>query len=594
MRWLAATVGSHNCGKATSLIVALLLFLHLSIVSYGNVSNFPNIDELAHLPSGVAHLRFGDFRYYRVNPPLTRIVAALPKLVMPADSEYEWSLVEPNSNEARPEFTVGFRQLEIRGLAIADDFVLPRFACLVFTIVGFVTIFLWGRAIAGTFGGVAGAMLWSTSPNIISNAQSICPDLAATSLGVAACFCMWRWNETGTWSNAFLAGLTFGLALLTKLTWLTGFVAFPLCIILGCYISRFRRSKPCLILQSACVFLIAIFVLNSGYLFSGTLSQLDSYRFRSKQFGGPTASADETNNRFVGSASAMVPVPFPRDYVLGVDFLRWEVERKDISFLAGELKMGSWLHYYAFSTLLKTPLSTLLLCLQGIALATLTPRYRSSLLFLAIPSLIIFMSVSLQGGFNHHHRYVLPIYPFLFLIGSICFHRFYRKSMNQQVVCIILLICSAVNFAISFPYIHSYFNLPSGGPTNGYRWLHNSNIEWGQDIGRLAAALRKHGGHDYLVIEVGCPIETSALLGQSGASSKVVPASGLAYLAKRLALSPDYDEITFCVAIEMTTLSAYPEWSLTKFLEKRSPVCRVGFSYAIYTFALDEYLQEIR
>ena len=58
-------------------------------------------------------------------------------------------------------------------------------------------------------------------------------------------------------------------------------------------------------------------------------------------------------------------MPLPRDYVLGIDYLKFEVEAKKWSFLMGEWKFGSWPYYYIMTTLFKTPEPTLLAAMIG-------------------------------------------------------------------------------------------------------------------------------------------------------------------------------------------------------------------------------------
>jgi hypothetical protein len=42
------------------------------------------------------------------------------------------------------------------------------------------------------------------------------------------------------------------------------------------------------------------------------------------------------------------------------------------------------------------------------------------------------------------------------------------------------------------PHHLAYFNELAGGPSNGWRLLVDSNLDWGQDLKRLAAWLREH------------------------------------------------------------------------------------------------------
>lgn len=53
-------------------------------------------------------------------------------------------------------------------------------------------------------------------------------------------------------------------------------------------------------------------------------------------------------------------------------------------------------------------------------------------------------------------------------------------------------------FAIA-PHYLSYFNRLSGGPTAGYRYLADSNIDWGQDLPALRETLARVGARNALI-----------------------------------------------------------------------------------------------
>ncbi len=62
------------------------------------------MNEPGHLVAGLSYWEFGRFEVYRVNPPLTRLLAALP--VMVAGYEADWSAFYEGPG-ARPEFALG-------------------------------------------------------------------------------------------------------------------------------------------------------------------------------------------------------------------------------------------------------------------------------------------------------------------------------------------------------------------------------------------------------------------------------------------------------------------------------------------------------
>jgi len=90
--------------------------------------------------------------------------------------------------------------------------------------------------------------------------------------------------------------------------------------------------------------------------------------------------------------------------------------------------------------------------------------------------------VSSQTGFNHHLRYVLPAFPFLFIFASrtaLLLDSRYRLVKAVPVVCLVWMIISSLSV---YPHSLSYFNELAGGSINGWKHLDYSNIDWGQDM----------------------------------------------------------------------------------------------------------------
>ena len=75
-------------------------------------------------------------------------------------------------------------------------------------------------------------------------------------------------------------------------------------------------------------------------------------------------------------------------------------------------------------------------------------------------------------------RYVLPAYPFLFIIAArtVTLGKFWKWF---SYVCLIWQAASVLWFA---PHWMSYFNEFAGGPQKGHDWLVDSNIDWEQDV----------------------------------------------------------------------------------------------------------------
>src|SRR6202158_4789086 len=224
-------------------VVALLL-THAGLLAYAATKHSPTIDEVGHLPAGISHWQFGRFDLYRVNPPLVRMVAALPLLFQ--RPEIAWSKYT-DAPGARPEFAIGRDLISTNGERSFWYFTLARWACIPFSLLGGYVSFRWARELYGDLAGLLALTLWCFCPNILGNAQMIAPDTGAAAFGVAAGYLFWHWLRERTWPRAIAAGAVLGLAELTKTSWIILFALWPLLTIIYFLANQNRfafRARP--------------------------------------------------------------------------------------------------------------------------------------------------------------------------------------------------------------------------------------------------------------------------------------------------------------------------------------------------------------
>ncbi|MCR4412685.1 MAG: hypothetical protein NUV77_09700, partial [Thermoguttaceae bacterium] len=111
---------------------------------------------------------------------------------------------------------------------------------------------------------------------------------------------------------------------------------------------------------------------------------------------------------------------------------------------------------------------------------------------LCAPLIAVLALVSSQTGFNHHLRYVLPIFPFAFILASRIAVAQETRNVPLAAAAGLALLASIAGSLAVYPYSLSYFNELAGGPRNGHWHLHNSNVDWGQDLFDLKEWLDKH------------------------------------------------------------------------------------------------------
>jgi len=90
----------------------------------------------------------------------------------------------------------------------------------------------------------------------------------------------------------------------------------------------------------------------------------------------------------------------------------------------------------------------------------------------------------------------MPIYPPIFILigaalASIKFDKVKVKKTFYILISIILLGYALTAFLV-WPHYLSYFNQLIGGPSNGYKYLSDSNLDWGQDLKNLKIYVEKN------------------------------------------------------------------------------------------------------
>ena len=505
---------------------ALLLVIHTGLATHSLWQKSVTIDEYAHLPAGFSYLQTGTFALYHQNPPLVKILAALPPLAAGAKVDYAHSWLE-TSPPSRWLFGDDFqaanptRTTDGGTIRYHELFNLARLVIVALSCIGAWLIFKWGTEVYGTTGGLIAASVWCLSPNVLAHARFVTTDLAAAVAFVAALYALWCWSERGGFWRCVVAGFVLGLAQLTKFTSL---LLYPLGFVLV-LIWHFRNDGshrgeliPKLTGWIATVG-ISVVIINAGYLGEGSFRRLGEFEFLSRTLTVPQRTTEvdgavapvgenrvksrraERSNRFGDSMLGALPVPLPYHYVAGFDEQKWESETEIRSngqrkgypvFLNGELRRTGWWYYYAACIAYKVPLFTLTwLCLAtGLALARKPAMGIGRDGTFALSALFILIAMSAGSDINLGLRYVLPLWPFLCLwIGRL--GTLPRRS--AKIVLVAVAVLGLIPVAAIHPHYLSYFNAIGGGPVGGRHRLIDSNLDWGQDLVALKRLMDREG-----------------------------------------------------------------------------------------------------
>ncbi|MDO8734903.1 MAG: tetratricopeptide repeat protein, partial [Elusimicrobiota bacterium] len=268
--------------------------------------------------------------------------------------------------------------------------------------------------------------------------------------------------------KSVFAGLIFGLALLSKYT---GVFLIPVYILLGLkkiVIAQFIEPDKSgnyikhFVKQFFVVCAVGLFVLNLGYKFTGSFKPLTDFSFESKFF----TKLSET------PVLSKIPLPVPAPFVYGFDIQKHISEAGHPTFLKGVRSIKGWWYYFIVAFLIKVPLPFLILLLVAVFYK---PKEKINL---AVAILILTLPFVLFTNSNPGLRYLIPIFPFLFVCASDLI------NIKKKVFIVgvwFLLGWFAVESILIHPHYIAYFNQLIGGPKNGYKYLADSNIDWGQD-----------------------------------------------------------------------------------------------------------------
>ena len=476
----------------------VMLVAHALLLGVQGYYNAPNLDETAHLPAGLSHWQFGNFALYRVNPPLIRMWSTIPVLL--CSPETDWETFD-DAPLRRAEFSVGRRFIIANGWASFRYFTLARWMLIPFSLMGAVVCCQWAKELFGTTSGLLACGMWCFCPNLLAWGASMTPDGGAAAFGVLAGWLFWKWLKQPSWTSAGLAGFALGLVELVKSSWIILFGLWPLLWLIWRCLDRSADGPKPRAVHLTVILLVGLYVLNVGYGFEGTCQRLDEFTFFSETLGGPGVH-DNGGNRFTASWIAALPVPVPANYLSGIDVQKREFERGKWSYLRGEQKQGGWWYYYLYAMLVKTPLGFLGLIGLAVGLFAFRPELRSGWrneIVLIAPAIVLLVLVSSQTGFNRYLRYVLPVYPFLYVFASRCaacvtLRRTLSAAHSRRlhIVAVGLFTFGVGSSLWVAPYSMSYFNLAVGGPVGGKNHLLDANIDWGQDLLRLKRWVDEH------------------------------------------------------------------------------------------------------
>lgn len=454
--------------------MAVGIGLYLGLTAFSLPRQSATFDEGAHLPAGYAALALGDYRMNPEHPPLLKLWAAAPLLALQPRLD-----TADESWQRGRQWRFGHRFLydwnDADRLLFWGRWPIVALACALIA-----AVFFWARRQGGGEGGapaLAALFLAALSPDLLAHGQLVTTDVGFTLFFFLTVAGFAGLVERITWARVLGTGLALGAAAASKFS----VVILPPLLLLLLAVAVVRSARPDRLRRAAA---LAGCLLAAGAL--AWLTVWAAYRFRFTISPDPAASA-------LLDWGQVTPPPgllrtaagwmrehrvLPEGYLFG--FLQvFRLSEARPAFLAGQVSSQGWWYYFPATFALKTPLA--LLALLGLSFAARS-RVRGFLAYALWLPVAVYWLITLTRHLNIGHRHLLPIYPFLFLLAG----RAVLLARGRLRIGIAILGLWYASAALRVaPHYLASFNELAGGPSHGYRWLVDSNLDWGQDLRNL-------------------------------------------------------------------------------------------------------------
>lgn len=167
------------------------------------------------------------------------------------------------------------------------------------------------------------------------------------------------------------------------------------------------------------------------------------------------------------------------------------------AFLMGRTSATGWWYYMPVAFAVKSTPAELIVIASGLLVVATDWRHSSTSALVWRVTILTFGAFALINRLDLGIRYALILVP---LFAFVALEKWSRvadaRTLSITGAAVVLLQMSSAGTIA--PHYLSYFNRLSGGPAAGYRYLADSNIDWGQDLPALRERLSNLGGRTLL------------------------------------------------------------------------------------------------
>lgn len=418
-------------------LIGILFATHAALAIHTACVKSPVWDEIVYPAAGYDLLMTGKQRTNFDHPPLGKILYALPLLALHRRIAYD-----PTTARELDPFRLGFHFIYQNTISPRLLTLLPRLVAAGFSLALAWLIFWVSRNRWGGSGATLALFLFVLTPPILARASLALLEmpLAFFMMTAMACHLRWRENRRGLWLLGW--GALWFCALWTKVS---AIALLPVWLLSGIAESRSRAARKRRELTE--VLLVALAVV----LLCEAASRAVGFSYIGAQF-------------------------LPRDS-------HFFLSRLPVYFHGRVWDHAKW-YFSPAAWWMKTPISFMLLASAG-AVHWYRRDSQDPLLADCIAVFLVLglLMIGVRSIIATTHYFLL--YPVGCLLAAGLGSRL-RDSRRVRWMVYSLCACLVIGTVKVHPNHLAYFNASVGGSAQGYRWLGDSDQDWGQDLPTLA------------------------------------------------------------------------------------------------------------
>ncbi len=599
--------------KINILAIALLAFFGI-LAATSMWNDNANYDERIHLPAGYSYVTQQDMRLNPEHPPLVKDLVALPLLFMKINFPHQswgWNTSLTTNSSRTPvwQTDVGFGN-DLLYYSGNDAQNMMRYGRIPIILIGILLgfyVFRFAKELWGDLAGLIALIFYSFSPTFLAHTRLVTTDVAAAAAFFISFYYLYKWLKVPIRRNLWIFGIVLGISFLTKfstflLAPIFGFVVLIWILLHG----QWKKYLGGFIL----VLVVAYLVVSAVYAFHvwhyPIQKQAVDTNFILSTFGfRPLA------NLSVWISSQPVLRAWGH-YFLGFLMVLQRSGGGNTTYYLGEVSAEGSRSYFPLVYLIKEPFPYILLTFFALFLALkrfIAYRMSAGKLFrqdfvnlvrnnfaefgmLTIGA--VYWLFSVTSNLNIGVRHILPTLPFIYALtarqisfwikGGVQerisnYHGFwqlfglYWRRLKKGFIIAVLFIWAVISVVSIWPSFLAYFNGIAGGSNNGYKFVVDSNLDWGQDILRLSQFVEKNNikeiKMDYFS---GAPAEYYIKTAKITSFNREVPQKGWLAVSATIYMGACKGDKIPC---------SYNERAYT-WLDSYKPVAKIGYSIFVY------------